>query len=356
VNAGLAAASVLAVALVLGAVWFSTTGTTGILEGDNETDPTEAGGDTVEFTVAEGESVSVIADRLEEEGVIDSALRFRVLASFTGRGEEILAGDYDLLPGSTANAVLETLTTPPDENVITLTIPEGWRIEEMADRVAELGIATREEFIAAASRLDYDFDFLAELPEGTTNLEGYLFPDTYDIAVGASAETVVLLMLQNFDRRVTDEIRAGFEAQGLTLHEGVTLASIVEREAVIPEERPTIAGVFFNRLEAGDILGADPTVQYILGGVPESVAIFGYWKVGLTRDDIQLAVSPYNTYLNGGLPPGPIAAPGLSALEAVAFAPETDFYFFFACGEDGVHEFNVNQADHDAAQADCLGG
>ena len=355
-NVGLAAGSVLAVALVLGAVWFSTTGTSGILEGDDEPAPVGSPGEPVEFTVAEGESVSQIADRLEEEGIIDSALRFRVLASFTGRGEAIRSGDYDLLQGSTANSVLTVLTTPPDENVITLTIPEGWRIEEMADRVAELGIATREEFIAAASRLDYDFNFLAELPAGTTNLEGYLFPDTYDIAVGASAETVVLLMLQNFDRRVTDEIRAGFDAHGLTLHEAVTMASIVEREAVIPEERPTIAGVFYNRLEAGDILGADPTVQYILGSVPESVAAFGYWKVGLTRDDIQLAVSPYNTYLNGGLPPGPIAAPGLSALEAVAFAPETDFYFFFACGEDGVHEFNVNQADHDAAQAACLGG
>jgi UPF0755 protein len=356
VNIGLTAGSVLAVILVLGAVWFSTTGTSGILGDDDDSDSQSSSGDPVEFTVAEGESVSEIADRLEAEGIIDSALRFRVLATFTGRGEAIRSGDYQLEPGATANSVLTTLTTAPEENVISLTIPEGWRIEEMADRVAELDIATREEFIAAASRLDYDFDFLAELPQGTTNLEGYLFPDTYDIAVGASAETVVLLMLQNFDRRVTDEMRAGFEANGLTLHEGVTLASIVEREAVIPEERPTIAGVFYNRLEAGDILGADPTVQYVLGGNPESVAAFGYWKVGLTRDDIQLAVSPYNTYLEGGLPPGPIAAPGLSALEAVAFAPDTDFYYFFACGEDGVHEFNVNQADHDAAQAACLGG
>ena len=355
-NVGLAAGSVLALVLVLGAVWFSTTGTTGILEGESDPNPGSAPGEPVEFAVAEGESVSQIADRLEEAGIIDSALRFRVLASFTGRGEAIRSGDYQLRPGETANAVLTTLTTAPEEQVITLTIPEGWRIEEMADRVEEEGIATREEFIAAASRLDYDFAFLAELPEGVTNLEGYLFPDTYEVAVGASAETVVLLMLQNFDRRVTEEMRAGFEAHGLTLHQAVTLASIVEREAVIPEERPTIAGVFYNRIEAGDILGADPTVQYVLGGNPESVAANGYWKVGLTRDDIQLAVSPYNTYLNGGLPPGPIAAPGLSALEAVAFAPETDFYFFYACGEDGVHEFNVNQADHDAAQAACLGG
>ncbi|HEX5940356.1 MAG TPA: endolytic transglycosylase MltG, partial [Dehalococcoidia bacterium] len=224
-NVGLAAGSVVAIALVLGAIWFSTTGTTGILEGDAQSEAAPEEGEPIEFTVAEGESVSQIADRLEEAGIIDSALRFRVLASFTGRGEAIRSGDYQLQPGEIASTVLETLTTAPEEQVITLTIPEGWRIEEMADRVAEEGIATREEFIAAASRLDYDFDFVAAIPEGVPNLEGYLFPDTYEIAVGATAETVVLLMLQNFDRRVTDEMRAGYEAQGLTLHEGVTLAS-----------------------------------------------------------------------------------------------------------------------------------
>ncbi|MEX2236396.1 MAG: endolytic transglycosylase MltG [Dehalococcoidia bacterium] len=353
-NVALAAGALAAVALVAGAVWFSTTGTDGILADDASVEIEATDGETVAVTIEAGQSVREIGDQLQEAGVLDSALRFRVLASLTGRGSEIKAGDYELSLGMTANQVLGVLTTIVEERTVILTIPEGWRIEEMADRVAELEIATREEFIAAASRTDYDFEFLAGLPAGA-NLEGYLFPDTYEIAEEATAETVVLLMLQNFERRVTPEMIAGFEAHGLNLHQAVTLASIIEREAVVPEERPIMAGVFYNRLAAGDIFGADPTVQYILGNSPESVAFFGYWKVGLTTEDIAIAVSPYNTYQNAGLPPGPIAAPGLSALEAVAFADPTDFYFFYACGEDGVHTFSVTQAEHDAAQAACLG-
>jgi peptidoglycan lytic transglycosylase G len=354
-NLPLAVGAALAVLLVAAGTWFSTTGTTGILEGDDAVEEADApADDAVDFVVLQGESVSAIAEKLEEAGIIDSALRFRVLAALGEKGDEIKAGDHQLRRGITAAEALRRLTEVVEEETIQLTIPEGWRIEEMADRVQELGIASREEFIAAVSRLDYEFDFLRELPEGTTNLEGYLFPDTYEIAEEATAETVVLLMLQNFDTRVDDDIRAGFAAQGLTIHQAITMASIIEREAVIPEERPTIAGVFYNRLDAGDILGADPTVQYILGGNPESVAAFGYWKVGLTRPDIEIAVSPYNTYLVAGLPPGPIASPGLASIEAVAFPEETDLYYFYACGEEGVHTFSVTAAEHAAAQEACL--
>ncbi|MPZ24068.1 MAG: endolytic transglycosylase MltG [Dehalococcoidia bacterium] len=353
-NLPLAAASIAAVLILGAAFWMSSTGIGGMVEGEDDVGQAGAGGDTVAVSIAEGETVEQISEKLEAAGVIDSALRFQIIVALTGRAAALLSGDHELPTGITAQEAVSALTTAPVDDTTTLTVPEGWRREEIADLVQELGIAARDEFLAASSSFDYDYGFLADIPDGTASLEGYLFPDTYFIAEDATAGDVVALMLGNFDSRVTQEARAGFEAQGLSLHQAITLASIIEREAVVAEERPTIAGVFYNRIAAGDILGADPTVQYVLGSFPESVAQFGYWKVGLTTGDIDFAVSPYNTYQNAGLPPAPIAQPGLASIEAAAFPQETDFYYFYACGEDGVHTFSVTGAEHEAAQAACV--
>jgi len=151
-------------------------------------------------------------------------------------------------------------------------------------------------------------------------------------------------MLAAFDTQVTPELRQAMQASDLTLHEAVTLASIVEREAVRPEERPLIAGVFLNRLRLGMSLGADPTVQYALASDPASVERFGFWKQGLTTEDLQVD-SAYNTYVNGGLPPGPIANPGLASLEAVAHPAQTS-YLYFVARQDGSHVFAETLEEH----------
>ena len=184
------------------------------------------------------------------------------------------------------------------------------------------------------------YPFLQSIPD-PPSLEGYLFPDTYNIDPEAAASEIVDQMLENFEVRVSTEIRDAFERQGLTLHQAVTLASIIEREAVVPEEQPVIASVFLNRLALGMNLDADPTVQYALG-----LTEGGWWKAELTVEDLEID-SPYNTYRYEGLPPGPIANPGLSALQAVAAPEDTPYLYFRAlCDGSGRHAFATTFEEH----------
>jgi UPF0755 protein len=182
-------------------------------------------------------------------------------------------------------------------------------------------------------------------------LEGYLFPDTYRLAMNATAYDLMRRMLQNFDQQVTPEIRAGFSQGNLSLYQGLTVAAIVEREAVVPSERPLIAGVFLNRVRDGWFLGADPTVQYALGYQPEEGT---WWKRRISFADLEV-VSPYNTYRNIGMPPGPIANPGLEAIRATAYPTVTEYYFFMVeCDKnDGSHVFVATEAEHLANYRRC---
>jgi UPF0755 protein len=181
-----------------------------------------------------------------------------------------------------------------------------------------------------------EFEFLDDLPEGAT-LEGYLFPDTYSLPRDkVTARDVILTALRNFDKKVTPQMRADLQAQGRTLYDAIRLASIVEREAGVEQERPTIAGVYLNRLNDGMALDADPTIQYALGNTrdPET------WWPQITQDDYQGVQSPYNTYLNVGLPPGPIANPALASIQAAIYPEKHPYYFFrTSCNNDGTHVF-----------------
>jgi UPF0755 protein len=226
---------------------------------------------------------------------------------------------------------------------------EGLRVEEMADYLEENhSPAIANDFLAIAQRRTaFDlsgYDFLASLPANAT-LEGYLFPDTYRLPADADAAYLVNAMLANFGRRVTPTMRQALGTNGLSLREAVTLASIVEREAVVATERPVIASVFFNRLAQEMVLQADPTVQYIVGYQADSDR---WWKSPLFQADLALD-SPYNTYVYTGLPPGPIANPGLSSLEAVANPASTNYIFFVAdCKAlvPGSHLFSETYEEH----------
>jgi UPF0755 protein len=220
---------------------------------------------------------------------------------------------------------------------------------------AQTGIS-EDEFLAQATAgwrdLGFAFDFLTDLPPDAT-LEGFLFPETYRLPENATAVDLLGRMLETFDARVTPEMRAAAADRGLNVYELVTLAAVVEREAVLDEERPLIAGVYHNRLQAGWFLNACPTVQYGIGFQDET----GEWWSVLTLDDLELD-SPYNTYRYLGLPPGPICSPGLTSIEASAYPADTDFFFFLAdcTKDDGSHLFAVTEAEHLSNYQMCGGG
>lgn len=315
--------------------------------------PVAGRAERVEYTLAQGANADDVAKDLEALGIIRSARQFRLLVRLMGLQDQLSAGDYELPRGSSTLAAIDELTVKESGPVKRVTFPEGIRVEEMAQRAENAGFGTKEEFLAAVLAAQVPPDIAAVLPPANQvagyRLQGYLFPDTYILPEDATPAELVDLMVRTFAERVTPEMRAAAEAKGLTVHQLVTLASIVEREAVIQEERPVIAGVFLNRIAAGDLIGADPTTQFAVALDAASVAEHGYWKTELTLEDLAID-SPYNTRKVAGLPPGPITNPGLASLEAVATAPPTEYYYFVADAikADGSHVFAVTFAEHEA--------
>jgi UPF0755 protein len=302
-----------------------------------------AGDSTVSYdlAVAPGETAGDVATRLQQEGVVRNAALLRAYLRYRGLDVGIKAGDYSLRGSMSVRQLAEALQTAlPDQSG--LTIPEGWRAEQIAASLPDDGLAFGPaDFLSAASSRPEGLSISDELPDGVL-LEGFLFPDTYSLSPTTTATEFVRLMLEDFDVRVTSDIRQGFASHGLSLYQAVTLASIVEREAVVSDERPLIASVFLNRLSAGMNLDADPTVQYALGRQADG----SWWKAPLDAADLDFD-SPYNTYVYPGLPPGPISNPGLDALRAVAFPAETDYLYFRAlCDGSGLHAFASTFEEH----------
>lgn len=305
--------------------------------------PVAVSTDRVTIKIAQGETPALIARKLEQAGVIGSAEHFSVLAGLMGVEKDLSAGDYDLSRGMPTAVVIDRLRQSATQPQYTLTIPEGWRLEQVGEHLQKKGVASAADFQAALAATDYDAPFLAGRPAGTS-LEGYLFPDTYFFTQKATAHDIVARLLKTFGDRFPPEMQKQAQANGLSTHQAVTLASIVEREAQLPEERPIIASVYLNRIKENMLLQADPTVQYALAADPASVAKYGWWKRDLTEKDLKLA-SPYNTYLNRGLPPNPIASPGAAALKAVAQPAQTK-YLFFVAKNDGSHAFAETLEEH----------
>jgi len=293
------------------------------------------------FTVALNESTQSVIGRLWEEGLIPNPGAFNTYLRYTGLDTSIQAGDYSLSPAMTPVEIAHTLqdATPTQ---VDFTVLAGWRIEEIAASLPTSGLEiSPEEFIQAASARPADYSFTAELESPT--LEGFLFPGVYVIQRDSTAGELVRTLLDSFEQQVGSDIREGFSRQGLSLYEGVILASIVEREAVVEDEMPLIASVFLNRLQAGIKLDSDPTVQYARGFNSDQDT---WWTNPLSLDDLAID-SPYNTYVYPGLPPTPIANPGLSALHAVAFPAQTPYYYFRAtCDGLGKHTFAETLEEH----------
>jgi UPF0755 protein len=266
-----------------------------------------------------------------------------------------------LAPSMTMAEIVDALQQAQAES-ITITVPEGWRLEQVAEYLDETGVFAdydassesggaevyRQEAISGnIAGLDLaEYPFLQERPEGAS-LEGFLFPDTYDVpATGTIPAEIFSRQLDNFAAKVLPAYE-GAVAAGTTdmdLYSVLTLASVVEREAVIAEERPDIARVYLNRLANGIALEADPTVQYAMGYQAETGQ---WWKTPVFLEEYSSVDSPYNTYLNAGLPPGPIASPGLSSIEAVLNPADSDYIYFVAIPDGtGAHVFATTWDEH----------
>jgi UPF0755 protein len=293
---------------------------------------------SVAFRVERGEDFASVAQRLEEQGLVFSALRFRVLARLTGADRRVRAGTYTVDTGTPPGALLEAFVEGR-VRLVRLTVPEGWRLEQIAAEVERvLGVPADTLRIAAA-----DEDVRRRLRCRSETLEGYLFPETYHFPDGASAREVVDGMTRRFEE-VWEEL-GGEPREGMDRHDVVTLASIVEAETAIAEEKPRVAAVYLNRLELGWKLQADPTVRYGLKRFTGRL----YYK----HLDID---TPYNTYMHAGLPPGPIGAPGRASLEAVLHPLEPCRDLYFVASGGGGHVFSRTRAEHERAKQEARGG
>jgi UPF0755 protein len=297
---------------------------------------------SVRFTVPQGASAAEIGQSLEQAGLVRSGAAFRLQAEVRRVSSRLNAGDYDLRPNMTVAEILDTLIAGEVRSGSLVTIPEGWRAEEIANLLDSRGIVDGSSFMEIVEGRR-PIEGLA-LPEGAPSFEGYLFPETYDYGREPSAESVVRMMVKEFERNVMPKIRASATAQGLSLHEAVTLASIIEREAVQASERPRVSSVFHNRLRRGMPLEADPTAQYALVSFGTLRLAEPYWKAQLSPSDLAMQ-SPYNTYRVAGLPPGPICNPGLAAIEAATDPTDDPFLYFVALG-DGSHLFGRTLDEH----------
>lgn len=305
----------------------------------------------VTFTVEPGETVAQIAERLKQAGLVSDAELFRRYVQYHGLDAGIEAGEFTLRQTMTLPEIAKALqrAVRPEQAI---TIQEGLRLEQVAVAIEQQTGIPRAEFLALATTgwrdAGFSYSFLSDLPANAT-LEGFLFPETYRLPENPTALDVLGRMLETFDARVTPQMRVAAASHGLNVYQLVTLASIVEREAMLDAERPIIAGVYHNRLNDGWYLAACPTVQYALGTPAD-------WWPAFTLEQTEVD-SPYNTYRNLGLPPGPICSPGLASIQATANPAQTDYYFFLAdCTKnDGSHLFARTAEEHNANYALCGG-
>lgn len=292
-------------------------------------------------TVAQGEGSSAIAADLQSKHLIHSSLAFRLHAKFAKLGAKFKAGRY-VVSGAKSTTQIANELTDPSQSTNQFTIREGLTQKQIATTLGKLGIVDENEFANLKAK-DFNYDFLADAPDGAS-LEGFLFPETYTIPPpGASAHDVATIMLNQFGKELTPSLRSQIKAQKRTIYDTVTIASIVEREVTSENDRKVVAGIFWKRLDQNIALGADTTLLYGLGKT-------GNYE--LTQSDLQ-SDNKYNTRKLKGLPPSPIDNPGLSALTA-AVNPSTSDFLFYLTGSDGKTYYAKTNDEQEANKAKYL--
>ncbi len=287
-------------------------------------------GRPVRVEIPPGADTATIGEILAKAGVIENAAMFRVRARIDGVDGDLKPGVYDLTTRMPHDEVVRRLLAGQPKEYVTITVPEGFTIEQIAARIeSRLGIpATEFEKLArsGAPAFAQEHTYLADVRTGS--LEGYLFPKTYEVEEEASATAVIEMMLDQFDKEIASVDLSYARSRNLTLHDVVIIASMVEREARLDRERPLVSSVIYNRLRKGMRLEIDATIEYILPGT----------RPRLLNKHLRID-SPYNTYMYPGLPIGPIANPGLASLKAAAQPAETKYLYYVLTGKDGSHTF-----------------
>jgi UPF0755 protein len=296
------------------------------------------GGERVLFKVPRGASAGEVADLLDEEGVISSGTLFELRLTLAGRRSDIFAGTYSLEEGMSYSDAIDELTKPPGQRTLPVTVPEGFSREQIARLATDSGLEGSYE---RESRNAKGFDPSRYGADGPESLEGFLYPATYELRPSESAADLVSEQLAAFEREVKKVDMEFAESKNLTPYDVLTIASMIDREVMLPEERKLVSSVIYNRLEQGEPLGIDATIRYATGNYDQP----------LTESELAID-SPYNTRTNAGLPPTPIGNPGLEAIRAAADPAETDFlYYVVKPGTCGEHEFVETQEEFDAATA-----
>lgn len=283
--------------------------------------------------VNDGATTEEIANQLKQANVIKSPLVFRLLTKIDGKEGQLKAGTYQFPAGLTLEQILQKVYEG-NTAYVWITIPEGFKTKQIVELLDTKGLIDKEQFMQEVQEGQFNYSFLKERAPSEKRLEGFLFPDTYQVADGMSEHAIIKMMLQRFEDVFIKEWDQRSDEVELSFDEAVILASIIEREAAVDEERPIIASVFYNRLQKNWRLQSCATVQYL----------FDKPKPRLLNKDTEIE-SPYNTYLHQGLPPGPISNPGEASLKAVLSPADTD-YMFFVAQADGTHHFSKKYSEH----------
>lgn len=296
----------------------------------------------ISISIPKDASVSDISRIMKDSGIIRKSGLFSAFMRLKGvKKGDIKEGSYTLDCDNDYSALLSSLKrNSKDRQTVRITIPEGYTTAQIVELLVEKGVCGEDELWDVVKNYDFDYDFLEGLEKNERRLEGFLFPDTYDFYVGDTAINAISRFLKNFNSKFTDEMKSRAKELGYSVNQIVIIASLVEREAKLSEEQEKIAGVIYNRLNSTSYpyLQIDASVQYVLGH-----------KETLNANDLKTD-SPYNTYLNKGLTPGPIANPGLGAINA-ALNPEKHSYYFYVAKSDGSHIFSKTLEEHNKAKA-----
>ena len=301
---------------------------------------------TVYVNIPENASKGQIASVLKDAGLIEYKGLFKLFMGLAHvkRGD-IKQGRYTLDTSYDYRAMISIMKNPKQyRQTVRLTIPEGYTTEQIVSLLYTNGVCGEDELWDAIANYDFDFDFLSGIEKNNHRLEGYLYPDTYEFYLGDTPENALSRFLGNFDAKFTGTMKSKAKELGYSMHEIITIASIIEREAKLASEQPVIAGVIYNRLKSRSLpyLQIDASVQYALGH-----------KEKLTYADLEID-SPYNTYKYKGLPIGPISNPGMEAILA-ALNPEKHNYYYYVADTDGSHIFSSTLAQHEAAKKKVAG-
>ena len=286
----------------------------------------------VHVKITEGMTVSEIADILEAKDVIASSLKFRIVSRLRGYDDQMKPGTYIFTSNMNDEEVFAKLLSG-EKYLVKFTIPEGFGVKEIADRLYSLDLVDKEDFLKAATDFA-PYGYMHKHKDVRYAAEGFLFPETYSVESDTPIEDILKMMAAEFDKRVTPEMRERAQELGLSVYDLTTLASLVEREVRYPEDRAIVAQVFLKRLKMNMPLQTDATLQYLLDEPKEDV----------TLEDTEIE-SPYNTYKNVGLPPGPIANPGMEAIEAVLNPADTD-YLYFVADRKGHNHYSHTYDEH----------